>query len=116
MKHSDHLQAVLDEFARCGAVVTRLENGGKHPRVYFRIGGRVRFYVVPNTPSDRRAWLNARSQIRGLCGYVPPAKTPKTKRRKQRRETMPALPKRITPGPDPFACLAGLAHRFGEGQ
>ena len=66
-KQSDHTRAVMDELDKQGAVVRRIENGGKHARIYFSIGGKEFFHTLSGSPGDRRSALNARSQVRRLC-------------------------------------------------
>jgi hypothetical protein len=40
--------------------------GGTHCRVEVTAAGKRRFTIIPNSPSDRRAFLNWKSDIRKL--------------------------------------------------
>jgi len=99
-----HIQELCDWLEQHGAVVTSLSYGGKHGRIYFDHQGRSQFYVVGMTPSDWRAQLNAKSDLRHMLGLVEPVKRVGKRREKIRRgrnggEPIPPVPT-ITGGPD----------------
>lgn len=76
--------AIRDELTAHGAIILRVEHGGKHPRIVFRHKGRERFYVVPGSASDRRAHLNARRDIRHMLGVKRQTNKNPDRKRKQR--------------------------------
>ena len=59
--------AVTAELDRHGIPWT-YEHRGKHGAILFDVSGRERFYIVPGTPSDGRAPMNAVSQVRRMLG------------------------------------------------
>lgn len=67
------LEAVLSEIEACG-LSARVEQGGKHPRVFFPDREGEQFYVVSNSASDRRAVYNCRADVRRMLresGFEP---------------------------------------------
>lgn len=59
------LDAALAELRGAG-IEPRVEHGGKHIRILWECRGQSRMYVTASTPSDRRAHLNVRSDIRRM--------------------------------------------------
>lgn len=111
---TDMVKTLRDEIERIGGEFVKTTHGGKHPRLYFRHDGKERFYVYPSSSSDRRAVLNAVSDIRRMCGVRANAK-PSQRRKKVHRKPTPVrleTPEALTPGRDPMAALAGLHDRL----
>lgn len=51
-------------------IAHRVERGGKHASIRFEHGGRERRIIVPLSPSDHRAPLQARAFVRRLLRAV----------------------------------------------
>ena len=97
----DFRKAVLAELDRHG-VKAKIVFGGKHQFVVFHANGQRRRYPIPLTPSDGRALKNCLAEIRRILGVKntrPKSTRAKTHRPKQ-AEPLPALPEKVTPGPD----------------
>ncbi|RTL52909.1 MAG: hypothetical protein EKK40_07105 [Bradyrhizobiaceae bacterium] len=62
---NDCIESALSELQACG-IAAKVEHGGKHVAIKWEHGGRERTYYTAATPSDRRAPLNVRSDIRRL--------------------------------------------------
>lgn len=63
--NNECLNAAVTELRGAG-IEPRIEHGGKHIRVLWEYQGRERMYVTGNTPSDWRAPLNVRSDVRRM--------------------------------------------------
>ena len=63
-------QAVTAALDAAG-IAFAIRPGGKHASITFTHNGQPHRIIVPQTPSDRRAWLNARSHIRRLLRQAP---------------------------------------------
>lgn len=59
------LQTALDELGAVG-VKPRIENGGKHKRLFWEHRGQTRSLTIPISPSDHRSAENNRSQLRRI--------------------------------------------------
>jgi hypothetical protein len=57
-------QLVKDELGHYPGVTLEMRNGGKHDRAVFHLGERSRFVTLPKTPSDHRAELNIRRDVK----------------------------------------------------
>lgn len=72
---SDYAEAIKNELREAG-VSFDLAHGGKHLHLTWTgVNGRRRKFVLASTSSDRRAYLNARSDIRKMLrhdGNLPP--------------------------------------------
>lgn len=51
----------------------KVEHRGKHLAVVWEQGGQPTTYFVPSSPSDRRAWLNCRADVRRMLRVEEPA-------------------------------------------
>ena len=52
----------------CGLAVDRIDARARHPKLYVRApDGRAACFTVPRSPSDHRALLNKRSQLRAFA-------------------------------------------------
>ena len=71
-KHArEHAQAMIDFLNSQNITDTRVEWGGKHPRLMFSYMGRPLYYSFPGTPGDsRRASKMAVSDLRRLLAQV----------------------------------------------
>jgi hypothetical protein len=58
--------ALVRTLAEAGIDEFRFSMGGRHPRLRFEIAGKSSVVILPSTPSDRRAVLNARAFVRRL--------------------------------------------------
>lgn len=80
---NENLEAVSAELEAAGVKFT-VRNGGKHIHLEWQHEGAARMFVVPATPSDRRGWLNARTDVRkilredGLIGSAEIIELPRT--------------------------------------
>lgn len=63
MKNNDVLRTVLDELGTAGATIVSLDQP-RHIKIQYEHNGAVGTTTVATTPSDWRAPLNARAQIR----------------------------------------------------
>ena len=68
----EYIRAALVE---CGASDIAFEERKNHPRVRWMIGDEDFSYVLPFTPSDYRARLNCRADLRRMCRAVQPQET-----------------------------------------
>ena len=101
--HIRHLITVLEDN---GARDVYVQMGGKHPRLMFVYDGVKQFYVVPGTSSDRRARINATTDLRRMTGGRDVRKSKRAKRRRiQVIESLSAPT--LTVKPDPFETLKG---------
>lgn len=76
MKNNPVLEAVLDELGTAGATIVSLDQP-RHIKIQYEHNGAIRNTTVPTTPSDWRAPLNARAQIRkALNGARAPSVAP----------------------------------------
>lgn len=95
---------------------TLLENGiekwditaaGKHNKYRFQWKGREHIFMCACTPSDRRAWMNAITDLRHILGVKRKVrKNPKNRQKPYRKieEPLPKMPK-VTVRPDPWEKL-----------
>jgi len=93
----------------------RVERGGKHFRLYATISGVERYYVVSGTASDRRAALNALTDLRRVFGLQRKCHHSTRVKRKTRNRVDPVALTHITPGKDPWEALRPVqqvAHDF----
>lgn len=64
VKRNDCLDAVVGELERFG-IRSEVQDRSKHMEVLWRgPKGEHRSYFIPNTPSDHKAWLNCRGDVR----------------------------------------------------
>lgn len=107
------LKALQDELDSHG-VTYHYEYGGKHIKLYGRLPEGERFVVVPLSTSDRRAALNAVSNMRRVfnLGRVC-AKSSRAKKHKA-PEREPQLPNTVTIGKDPWAALRSLDNELPD--
>ena len=105
----EQAKAVIAELAKHGIKgELRMQRRG-HPRVYFMVDGKERFYVVPGSGSDsRRGVENALADIRRMIG-VTAARKKSTRVRAHRPKAPAVVPPApvITVKPDPFRVLVG---------
>jgi len=59
------LQAAQTELSSAG-IESQVEARGKHQAIVWQVGGERRHYIVPLSPSDHRAHLNVRSDVRRM--------------------------------------------------
>lgn len=79
MRANAEQEAAIDELQKYGAVITNVEMGGKHPRIYYKYQDEEKFLVVAGTGSDWRGPENARRNARLSMGII------RTKRVGERR-------------------------------
>ena len=109
MNNREIVEAVTDELQKHGATEIEYATAKRgHPRIWFTWAGERRWIVLPGSTSDRRAHLNARSEVRKILGVQGEVRresngTPKVKRSRAPKPD-PECPT-ITPGPDPWAAL-----------
>ena len=66
-----HIRDIMKGMERMGCTDLRFQTGKKHPRIYFRHGGREMFKTVPGTPSDNYHTVrNSLSELRHMLGIV----------------------------------------------
>lgn len=60
-----HYEVVSRELTDAG-IPFHVEHGGKHIHFRWEHDGKPRMFVIPASPSDRRGWLNSRSDLRRI--------------------------------------------------
>jgi hypothetical protein len=65
MKRNDCLRIVVAQLEAAG-ITPEIKQAKKHIRIYWHRNGRRHSYTVPLSPSDWRASLNSRSDIRRI--------------------------------------------------
>lgn len=107
---TDYTRAVLAELATHGVTEYDIEDGRKHRKLRFIFGGKPILYVMPKSPSDWRASLNAVSDLRRIMGVDRLVVKNAERRANPKARAAP----RDTAGPDSFTPmhdgLAALAH------
>lgn len=62
-KIKEYLEPTTRELDAAG-IAWALESGGKHKRLLYSVGGRTFVSAICSTPSDKRAALNLRRDVR----------------------------------------------------
>lgn len=65
MKHKRHVSEVIDFLEKSGATIRSVERT-KHIKIKFDYAGKAMTTIVSASPSDWRAGLNKRSEIRAM--------------------------------------------------
>ncbi len=85
-------QTLISELATHGVTDWWIDRDHPHPQLHFVWQSRPLMYVMSSTPSDRRAHLNAVSDLRRLMGVRRVVhKSERPKRQKSRAIRIPAL-------------------------
>lgn len=110
MKSTELADRLIAELEAHGVMEHWLKDGRKHSRLYWRRDGRVRFFVFPKTPSDRRGYQNSLCDLRKVLGVRRTIRKANGKHpRKPRERRTEATPcPALSGGGDPFAPLAAL--------
>ena len=62
-KIREYLEPTIRELDAAG-IAWDFESGGKHKRLLYKVGGRTFVSAICSTPSDKRAALNLRRDVR----------------------------------------------------
>ena len=62
-KIREYLEPTINELDSAG-IPWEVETGSKHKRLLYNVGGRIFSATICGTPSDKRAALNLRSDVR----------------------------------------------------
>lgn len=112
------VDAVTDELQRAGASDIEYRHEGRgHPRIWYTLAGKRRWYVIPGTTGDTlRAAKNSRADVRRVTGYVRPEKAASGPRRGKKAAPRPPAPEcpAITVKPDPWQALDTLKEQMQE--
>jgi hypothetical protein len=66
-RSTDHLNFVTEELTSRGIRFETSSTGKSHIKIHWQVADkRPRYFVVPNSPSDHRGRLNARSAVRRM--------------------------------------------------
>lgn len=107
---ADYIREVVKMLEGWGATSVHVKKGRVHPKIVYTHKGRERFYVVPGSPSDRRALANCRSELRRILGVGRPTKSRSRPKRQRHAKpiSQPDCPT-LTVKPDPMEALKGHA-------
>jgi hypothetical protein len=111
----DYIRAVKAELAAHGVAEYQIDDGRKHKKLRFSWQGKDVLYVMPKSPSDWRASMNAVSDLRRLMGVdrlVVKNAERRAAPRSRAASKAPPPPESLTLARDGLSTLA----RYGENR